>query len=85
MLTDAPPRKANRAQFLESDQMKTLDLPKNGRLPSITKSIESEFFPSHTTPNAATIGCKRGTGFPSTGAGSIPAVKRGIIDANLAC
>ena len=41
MLTDAPPRKANRAQFLESDRMKTLDLPKNGRLPSITKSIES--------------------------------------------
>jgi hypothetical protein len=41
MLTDAPPRKANRAQFLESDQMETLDLPKNGRLPSITKSIES--------------------------------------------
>jgi hypothetical protein len=30
MLTDAPPRKANRARFLESDQMKTLDLPKNG-------------------------------------------------------
>jgi hypothetical protein len=41
MLTDAPPRKANRAKFLESDQMKTLDLPKNGRLPPITKSIES--------------------------------------------
>src|ERR1700746_773587 len=41
MLTDAPPRKANRAGFLESDQMKTLDLPKNGRLPTITKSIES--------------------------------------------
>jgi hypothetical protein len=28
MLPDALPRKANRAQFLESDQMKTLDLPK---------------------------------------------------------
>jgi hypothetical protein len=41
MLTDTPPHKSNRAQFLESDQMKTLDLPKNGRLPSITKSIES--------------------------------------------
>jgi len=41
MLPDALPRKANRAQFLESDQMKTLDLPNNGRLPSITKSIES--------------------------------------------
>ena len=41
MLTDAPPRKANRAKFLESDQMKMLDLPKNGHLPPITKSIES--------------------------------------------
>jgi hypothetical protein len=41
MLTDAPPRRANRAQFLESDQMQTLDLPQYGRLPSITKSIES--------------------------------------------
>jgi hypothetical protein len=41
MLTDAPPRKADRAQFLESDHMKTLDLPKTGRLPSITKPIES--------------------------------------------
>jgi hypothetical protein len=41
MLTDAPPRKENGAQFLESDHMKTLDLPKDGRLPSITKSIES--------------------------------------------
>ena len=40
MLTDAPPRKANRAQFLESDQMKTLDLPQDGRLISITKCIE---------------------------------------------
>jgi hypothetical protein len=29
MLTDAPPRKANRAQFLESDQKKTLDPAKN--------------------------------------------------------
>ena len=40
MLTDAPPRKANRAQFLDSDRLKTLDLPKDGRLPSITKRIE---------------------------------------------
>jgi hypothetical protein len=41
MLTDAPPRKANRASFLESERMKTLDLPEDGRLPSITKSIEA--------------------------------------------
>ena len=42
MLTDAPPRKANhRAGFLESDRIKTLDLPQDGRLISITTSIES--------------------------------------------
>ena len=41
MLTDAPPRKANRSGFLESDRIRTLDLPQNGRLPAIAKSIES--------------------------------------------
>ena len=41
MLTDAPPRKANRAGFLESDRIRTLDLPHDGRLLTITKSIES--------------------------------------------
>ena len=41
MLTDAPPRKANRAGFLESDQTRTLDLPQEGSLLTITKSIES--------------------------------------------
>jgi hypothetical protein len=41
MLTDAPPRKANRAGFLESDQTRTLDLPQDGSLVAITKSIES--------------------------------------------
>jgi len=41
MLTDAPPRKANRAGFLESDQTGTLDLPQYGSLLTITKSIES--------------------------------------------
>jgi hypothetical protein len=41
MLTDAPPRKANRAGFLESDQTRTLDLPQDGSLLTITKSIES--------------------------------------------
>ena len=40
MLTDAPPHKANRAQFLDSDRLKTLDLPKDARLSSITKHIE---------------------------------------------
>jgi hypothetical protein len=41
MLTDAPPRNADRAGFLESDRLRTLDLPQNGRLPAIAKSIES--------------------------------------------
>ena len=34
MLTDAPPRK-NRSGFLESDRIKTVDLPPNGELPEI--------------------------------------------------
>ena len=41
MLTDAPPHKANRARFLESDRIKTLDLPHDARLTVIAKSIES--------------------------------------------
>jgi hypothetical protein len=41
MLTDAPPRKTNRERFLESDQIRTLDLPQDGRLLAIAKSIES--------------------------------------------
>jgi hypothetical protein len=41
MLTDAPPRKSNRAQFLESERMNTLDLPSGGHLPSIGQCIES--------------------------------------------
>jgi hypothetical protein len=40
MLTDAPPRNANRAGFLESDRLKTLDLPQDGRLLTLAKSIE---------------------------------------------
>jgi hypothetical protein len=42
MLTDAPPRKASRhAGFLESDRIKTLDLPQDGRLLTIAQSVES--------------------------------------------
>jgi hypothetical protein len=42
MLTDTPPRKANhREGFLESDRIKTLDLPQNGSLLAISQSIES--------------------------------------------
>ena len=40
MLTDPPPRNANRAGFLESDRIKTLDLPQDGRLLAIGESIE---------------------------------------------
>ncbi len=41
MLTDVPPRDRHRAGFLESDRIKTLDLPQDGRLPEVAKSIES--------------------------------------------
>ena len=42
MITDAQPRKANHhAGFLESERMKTLDLPQDGRLLGIAQSIES--------------------------------------------
>jgi hypothetical protein len=40
MFTDAPPRK-NRAGFLESDQINTLDLPGNGELTEISRRLES--------------------------------------------
>jgi len=41
MLTETPPRKANRAEFLESDRIKTLDLPQNGCWKTCAKAIES--------------------------------------------
>jgi hypothetical protein len=41
MLTDALPRKSNRAAFLESDRIRTLDLPHDRILLTISKSIES--------------------------------------------
>jgi len=41
VLTDPPPRKANIAGFVESDRIKTLDLPHERSLLTITKSIES--------------------------------------------
>jgi hypothetical protein len=40
MLTDAQPRR-NRAAFLESDRIKTLDLPQNGALTEIAQRLES--------------------------------------------
>ncbi len=41
MLTDSPPRKANRAWFLESDRIRTLNLPQDGGLLAIAQSVES--------------------------------------------
>jgi hypothetical protein len=40
MLTDAPPR-THRAEFSESDRIKTLDLPRNGALTEIAQRLES--------------------------------------------
>ena len=41
MLTDAPPRNDNRAGFLKSDRIRSLDLPENERLPRLAERIES--------------------------------------------
>jgi hypothetical protein len=40
MFTDSPRGKKNLAAFRESDQTKTLDLPQDGKLITITRSIE---------------------------------------------
>jgi hypothetical protein len=41
MVTDAPPRK-NRAEFLESDRAKSLDVPQNGTLLEISTRLGDE-------------------------------------------
>jgi len=41
MLTEAPPRKSDRSQFVESDRIRTLELPADPELPTIANSIES--------------------------------------------
>lgn len=41
MLTDAPPRSKAREGFMESDRIKTLELPENARLVKVAKQIES--------------------------------------------
>ncbi len=41
VVTDAPPRGRNGAGFLESDRIRRLDLPQDGRLPEIAVAIES--------------------------------------------
>jgi hypothetical protein len=40
MLTDSPPRKKNLAGFQESDSRKVLNLPEDGRLLAVAKSID---------------------------------------------
>jgi len=55
MLTDAPPREANRAGFLESDRFRNLELPQNGNLTRIADSIESAM--EHGTTAAARRAC----------------------------
>ena len=42
MLTDAPPRKTNRAGFLESDRIKALDLPSDGHLQEIAVRLAKD-------------------------------------------
>jgi len=49
VLTDSAPRNSNRTSFLESDRIKSLELPQNGRLPSISKSIELAMKGGNTT------------------------------------
>src|SRR5438067_63857 len=41
MFTDAPPEDWNRAEYLKSDRIKTLDLPQNSALPNIAKDLEA--------------------------------------------
>jgi len=41
MLTDSPPRKKSRAEFVESDRTGTLELPRDESLLQIAKTIES--------------------------------------------
>src|SRR5437870_12977547 len=41
MITDGRPRKANRGGFLESERIRTLDLPRDRCLLAIAKSLES--------------------------------------------
>jgi hypothetical protein len=54
MLTDASPRDEHRARFLKSDGLTTLDLPENGSLPRIAKSIEAAMKTGKTASVRAT-------------------------------
>ena len=52
MLTDSAPKKARLSQFVQSEGIKTLDLPEQGHLTIIAKSIESAM----KTGTAADVG-----------------------------
>jgi hypothetical protein len=41
MLTDVPPRSRNKAEYLQSDRIKTLDLPENSALPTVAENLEA--------------------------------------------
>src|SRR5689334_10851443 len=41
MLTDSPPRKTNLRFFVDSDRLKTIPLPEDGRFAKIAGAIES--------------------------------------------
>src|SRR5437667_12793569 len=49
MLTDKPPRKSNLAAFTESDRMRTIDLPQDGSLRIVAKSVECAMKAGTTT------------------------------------
>src|SRR5215813_14577059 len=53
MLTDAPPSKRNRIEFLGSDRLRTLDLPPDGLLLPHAKLIEAAL------PTGNTVAVKR--------------------------
>jgi hypothetical protein len=55
MLTDTPPRPANRAGFLESDRLREIELPQNAKLIRIANSIASAM--EHGTTAAARRPC----------------------------
>ena len=73
MLTDAPPRKANRAGFLESDRIKTFDLPEDGRLLVIAESIEFAMKGTRTRMSAVHEASFRFYHFPDCGVGVLAA------------
>jgi hypothetical protein len=65
MLTDAPPRKANRAGFLDSDQIRNLELPRNETFTGIATTLESAMKDGTSTDVRFWHSYRRSTRFPS--------------------